>query len=181
MLDDVIDAAVLVAHDTAVAGGRVEDCGEDGGGGAGFAVGAGERRQRLGAEQRRVAGHDEQVVLGVEVEDTGGERDAGGVAGAALHPLLDELDRELRRELLLQRLRHALGPVAYDDDDSFERERDEGVDDVQEHRPPAERVEDLGGLGAHAGAFARGEDDPRQWPVLAHALTSCRARKAASG
>jgi hypothetical protein len=71
--------------------------------------------------------------------------------------------------------------VAHDDHDPFERERDKSVDDVQEHRPPAERVQDLGGLGAHAGAFARGEDDSRQWPVLAHALTSRRARDAAYG
>ena len=164
----MVDAAVLVAHDAPVSGGLIEDRSEDRGGGASLAMSTGERRQSLGAQQRRVTGHDEQVVLGVEIEHTGGERDAGGIAGAALDALLDELDRELGRELLLQRLRHALGSVAHDDDDPLQRERDERVDDVQEHRPPAQRMEDLRSLGAHARAFARGEDNCRQRAVLRH-------------
>src|SRR2546423_819670 len=104
VLDDVVDAAVLVANDTPVSGGWMEDRSEDRGGGAGLAMSTGERRQGLGAQQRRVTGHDEQVVLGVEIEHAGGERDAGGVAGAALDTLLDELDGELGRELPLPRL-----------------------------------------------------------------------------
>ena len=174
----MVDAAVLVANDAPVSGGWMEDRSEDRGGGARLAMSTGERRQGLGAQQRRVTGHDEQVVLGVEIEHTGGERDAGGVAGAALDALLDELDGELGRELLLQRLRHALGSVTHDDDDPLQRERDERVDDVQEHRPPAQRMEDLRSLGAHARAFARGEDDCRQRAVLghcAHLLPSSRS------
>ena len=54
--------------------------------------------------------------------------DAGGVAGAALHALLDELDRDVGRELLLQRLGDALGAVADDDHDPLERQRAERVD-----------------------------------------------------
>src|SRR5262249_56709802 len=106
---------------------RTEDRGEARGGGVGLAVGARERGQRLGAQERRVTGNDEQIVLGIEVEDAGRERDARSVAGAPLDALLDELDRQLRRQLLLQGLRHPLGAVADDDDDALERERDERV------------------------------------------------------
>ena len=88
---------LLVAHDAAVARRVVEPGGEQRGGGVGDAVLGGERGERLGAQQRRVAGHHEDVVLGVEVVGERGERDAHGVAGAALHALLDELDRHLGR------------------------------------------------------------------------------------
>ena len=55
--------------------------------------------------------HDE-VVFGVEiVEHARAERDAHRLAGAARRALLDELDRQLGRELLLQRLRDPLGTV----------------------------------------------------------------------
>ena len=96
------------------------------------------------------------------------ERDADRVAGAALHALLDELDRHLGDELLLERLGDPFGAVADDDDDAFERQLGERVDDVQHHRAPAQRVQHLGRAGAHPGALAGGEDDGGEGSVLAH-------------
>ena len=129
-----------------------------------------ERGERLGPQQRRVARQHEDVVLGVEVVGERGERDADGVAGAPLHALLDELDRHLGDELLLQRLGDALGAVADDDDDALERQLRERVDDVQHHRPPAQRVQHLRRRRPHARALARGEHDGGERSVLAHAL-----------
>ena len=129
---------------------------------------------RLRAHERRVAGQHEDVVLGVEiVEDR--QRDAHRVAGAALHALLDELDRHLGDELVVQRLRDALGRVADDDDDAFERQLGERVDDVQHHRTTAQRVQHLRRPRTHPRAFPRGEDDCAQGSVLPHAssLLSC--------
>ena len=97
------------------------------------------------------------------------ERDAHRVAGAALHALLDELDRHLGDELLLQRLGDALGAVADDDDDPFERQLGQRVDDVQHHRPAAQRVQHLRRARAHPRALPGGEDDGGERSVLAHA------------
>ena len=88
----------------------------------------------------------------------------------ALHPLLDELDRHLGDELLLHRLGDPFGAVPDDDDDAFQRQLRERVDDVQHHRPPAQRVEHLRRVGTHARAFAGGEDDGGERSVLVHRL-----------
>ena len=93
LLDDALDVAVGVAHDAPVARGVVDAGGEHGGRGVGEPVLGGERGERLRAQQRDVAVDDEQVVFTVEVVGERGEADAHRVAGAALHALLDELDR----------------------------------------------------------------------------------------
>ena len=123
---------------------------------------------RLRAHERRVARQHEDVVLGVEVVEDG-ERDAHRVAGAALHALLDELDRHLGDELVVQGLRDPFGRVPDHDDDALERQLRERVDDVQHHRPAAQRVQDLGRPRTHPRAFPGGEDDCAQGSVLAHA------------
>ena len=145
LLHDAVDAAAGVAHDAPVSGRVVELGGEDGGRGVGQAVLGGELGERLGPQQRGVAGEDEDVVFAVEVEAGPGEADAGRVAGAALEALLDELDRDLGGELLLDRLGHRLGAVADDDHDAGQR---------QLHQP----VERRGGSSAarRAGAAPSG-------------------------
>ena len=55
-----------------------------------------ERGDGAGPQQRRVAREHEHVVLVEVVVVEGGEADADGVAGAALHALLDELEPEPR-------------------------------------------------------------------------------------
>ena len=117
--------------------------------------------QRLGPQQGDVAGDDDQVVLEVGVVGEGGEGDADRVAGAALDGLLDELDRHVADELLLERLGDVLGGVADDDHDPLQREQLERVEHVQEHGPSAERVEHFGRGRPHAGAFTRRQHHQR--------------------
>ena len=54
------------------------------------------------------------------------------------------------------------------DDHAVQWQGDERVEEVQEHRPAAQRVQDLGRARPHAGALTRGEDDGSQWPILVH-------------
>ena len=122
-------------------------------------------------QQRVVAGQHEDVVFGVEVvERARRERHAHRVAGAALHALLDELDRNLGDELLLQRLGDALGAVADDDHDALERQLRERVDDVQHHRAAAQLVQHLGCARPHARALPGGQHDGGERSVTAHLI-----------
>ena len=52
-----------------------------------------------------------------------------------------------------------LGPVTDDHDGALDIQADEGVQDVQDHRPTADDVEGFGSLGPHARALARRQDD----------------------
>ena len=81
------------------------------------------------------------------------------VARAPLHPLLDEGDVQARRALGLHPLGDPLGLVTDDHDGALDVEADEGVQDVQDHRPPADDVEGLRAFGPHACALARRQDD----------------------
>ena len=69
--------------------------------------------------------------------------------------LLDELDRDVAGELLLQRLGDVLGGVTDHHDDALQRQPLERVEHVEEHRAAAERVQHLRRGRAHAGALAR--------------------------
>ena len=145
----------------------------------------GEHGQRLRAEQRRVGEDDEDVVLTVEVVGEGGEAHGDGVAGAALHRLLDEFDRHVGEELLLDRLGDVFGAVPDDDDDAIERERGEGVEHVQDHGAAAQRVQHLGRARPHARALAGRGHDGSEWTstltghlALASSLASGFARVA---
>ena len=72
--------------------------------------------KRLGAQQRSVAGQDDDGRVVVEVvAGDGGHADHRGVAGAALDGLLDEGDVRPCRRLLLDLLGHSLGAVPDDD------------------------------------------------------------------
>ena len=131
-----------------------------------------EHRDRLGPQERLVAGQHEDVVFGVEiVERARRERDAHRVAGAALHVLLDELDRHLGHELLLERLVDPVGAVADDDHDPFEHAQlGERVDHVEHHRPAAQLVQHLRRAGTEARALTGGEHDGGERTVRTHEL-----------
>src|SRR5205807_3347286 len=60
-----------------------------------------------------------------------------------------------------------------DHDDALEWQLRERIDDVQHHRTPAQRVQDLGGARTHPCALTRREHDGGERPVLAH---GCIAR-----
>ena len=97
-----------------------------------------------------------EVVLG-----EAGEAHRHGVAGAPLVVLLHELEAEAGA-VLHQLLGDALGAVAHDDDGPIELGGREGVEDVQDHGPPAQEVQRLGPGGPHAGSLTSRQHDGRK-------------------
>ncbi len=134
------------------------------------------RLGRVDARQR-----DRSVVLATRLEDrvevgTGHQRDVArqheDLGGGGRH------DRERRREGIASAARDVLqgehGPIGEDVDDRRDGRREDdhrppgggrglragpGVEGVGEHRPPAQRVEDLGHRRAHPRAEAGGQHD----------------------
>ena len=103
-----------------------------------------------GLEQRRVAGQDEDLV------DVVGERREGGrdgVAGAARLGLEGVVD------VVAERVADGRGRGARDDERAATGRRAAGVDDVGDHRPAGQRVEELRRARLHPRAEAGGHDD----------------------
>ncbi len=147
-LHHALHPALRVAHDAAVARRVLELHRGERGGGLRGRVRLDEARDRLGGDQRHVAVDDHDGRAAVDVARRGGD----GVPRAARLLLDGDLD--------------AVGEVAVeaalrvvDDHDAVGAgglRREQGPED---HRAPADRVEDLGERGAHARPLARGEED----------------------
>jgi hypothetical protein len=180
LLDDAHHSAGLVlgggSHHTAVAGGIVHDGTGQGGGVSVRHVCGDQLRQRLGAQQRRVAGQDEhrRVVVQVVTGD-GGHADHGCVAGAALDGLLDEADVGPRGRLFLHLLGDPFGAVTDHQHRALDVQVLECVDDVHDHGPAADHVERLGPGRTHPRALAGGEHDCRNTHVSVLSQPSRRA------
>ena len=145
MLDDPLGLTVVLADDAAVAGRVVDDAREQRRRVAVGDVGLDEFGQRLGSQERRVAGEDDddRVVVVVVVAGEGGHPDRRGVARAVLFDLLDEGDVRPRRRELLDLLGDLFGTVADDESGPFGSQPFEGMDHVEDHRPPADHVQRL--------------------------------------
>ena len=88
-------------------------------------VGGDQLLQRVGAQQRCVAGkHDDRRVVIEVIAGNGGHTDHCRVAGAALHALLDERDVRPRRRLLLHLLGHPLCAMPDDHDGAVDVDAD---------------------------------------------------------
>ena len=163
VLDDPLGLAVVLADDAAVAGGIVDDAREEGRRIAVGHMGLDEVGQRLGSQQRRVAGQDDddRLVIVVVVAGEGGHPDRGGLARAVLFDLLDEGDVGPRRRELLDLLGHLLGTVTHDEGRLFGPQAFEGVDHVEDHRPSADQVQRLGPGRPHARSLTSRKDDCR--------------------
>ena len=117
---------------------------------------ASQTRQRLGAQEGRVARDDDDVALLLFVVGEDGEPDRDGVARSPLDPLLDELEGNVG--FPLQRLDDLLRPVPDDDHDPLQPELLERPDDIEQHRPAAEGVQHLRDGRLHPRPLAGGED-----------------------
>jgi hypothetical protein len=166
LLHDALDGAVGAADDAAVAGRVGEHGRQQRHGGAGGAVIAHQGGERVGIQQRHVAGEDEDVAgeLG-----HGGEGDLDGAAGAGDLVLVDDdhLVRDAR-----DRLGDLVALVAHDDEDVPRREVARGVEHVPDERAAADAVQHLRQGRAHAGPLTRREDDDGErgvQRVLCHA------------
>jgi hypothetical protein len=149
-LDDGGDGVAGFAKDTAVARGIGEEGGENGCGGIAGFVFLEEGAKSFGADERRVAGENDDVF---RVAD-GAFGDEHGVAGAVLWLL----QNGFRTERFdgggnLFRL------VSYYRDDFFRVERQAGADDVVHKRAATGMVKDFCEAGFEASAFASGEDE----------------------
>jgi hypothetical protein len=111
-----------------------------------------ERGDRLGGDERHVAVDDEHRAVVALVQERGGGRHR--VARPTRLGLHGDLD--VRREVLLEPplrvVHHDHAPGARV---AGRRER------PQQHRPPADRVQDLRLRGPHPGSLARGEEHDR--------------------
>ena len=125
-LDDALDGAVAVADHTAVAGRVVEDRGEHRRAGG---VGVHERGDRLGGDERHVAGQDDDGAGAVDL-GCGGSDGAAGAVGLRLDRDVDVVGEDL--------LGRRVGRVDHHDVLCAGLLR--GDDRPQNHRPPAQIV-----------------------------------------
>ena len=162
LLDHPGDEPVLVADQPPVAGGLGHVRGEDRGTVAPGLVEGHQPGQRLVAEQRGVAGDDQdgRGVVQVVVDERG-HADHHRVARAPLDALLHERDVQARRAVGLDPLGDALRAVPDHDHGALDVEALEGLEDVHDHRAAADDVEGLRTFGPHARALARRQDDRR--------------------
>jgi len=144
-----------LAEDAAVAGGVGWNCGEDGHRCVLLQVEGAEGLQGLRADERHVAGEDQQV-FGWDLPGEGEvllehlER----MARAALFALHDEVDAGGDSDGA-----YVIGMVADDAVDAVGRRDGLGSgDDMQDERSPADLVEDLWALGFQPGTLAGGHD-----------------------
>ena len=120
MFDDARGLAVGLADDAAVAGRVVHHAGEQRGGVAALDVDVDEFTQRVGAQERCVAGqHEDRRLVVVVVAAERRHADRRGVAGAVLLDLLGEGDVGPTGRQLLHLLGDLFGAVADDDDRPF--------------------------------------------------------------
>ena len=115
------------------------------------------------SEAAEQAKKDEKFAPVVDVvvgED--GQGDRHRVSGAPLDVLLDELDEQAGRALLVEGLGDLLGGVAHHDHGPLDLEADQGVEDVEDHGPAAQAVQGLGQRRAHARPLPSGKHDGGQ-------------------
>ena len=167
LLDDAGHPVVLAdPQDASVAGGILHPCRQDRAGRAALSMAVHQRPDRLLAQQRRVSGEDEHVVLLAVVQVVVGQScqaDRHCVAGAPLHPLLDEPEPQpgtVLRELLGDPLRS----VPHHHDRAFELFGRQRVEHVEDHGPAAEQVQRLWSGRAHPAALPGSEDHGGQVP-----------------
>ena len=155
VFDHTFDAAVTGSDDPAVAGRIVHHRGEQGGSSTRAAVVVDQRRDVLGSQQRGIAGQDQDVTVVIVVGQPD-QSDQRRVAGPALHPLLDEVHRDVAH-VLEHGLGHPVALVAHDDRHPRGVGAGERVDHVHQHGSSAQPVQRLGARRLHPAALARGE------------------------
>ncbi len=146
-LDHALDGALRVAHHTPVAAGIVEQGGGHRRGGPRLFVGDDEPGDGPSIDERDIAAENHDGVLTVEQVDRG----AYGAAGPVGDGLDDQLDPRGQHGL-----KRPGGSV--DDYDLAGPGLQRGLHGPEQHRPPAQLVQDLGRRRAHAGSLAGGED-----------------------
>ena len=151
-LDDPEEPARGVAEDAAESGGIRQDGRAEQAGGAVVLLAAEQVGQRLRPEQRLVA-HQDQGGTAVVAQHR--PANLGGVTGSELLVLVGEQDVGL----VAQVVAHLLGGVSDHDDDGLRPGPSGGVDDVADHRLPADLVQHLGLLRLHPLPMAGGQDD----------------------
>ena len=162
VVDDPRRPPVLRAQHPRVPEGILEPGGEHGGGGVLCPMLTHEMGERGVADERRVTGQDQEVTLVEirgEVVGEPGERYRHRISCTPRLELLDELESHVLEGFSLDRLHHLVGTVADDDDHTVDRQSGESVEDVDDHRAPAQAVEGFGGAGSHPSSLACRQND----------------------
>ena len=127
-----------------------------------------ESRDRARAQQRRVAGQDQDVAVArAQFVVDRRQRHRDRVAGAELLALFDEDQVDVGAGALGERLLDPRRPVTDDHDRRAHVLLGGGVEDVEHHRSSAEVVQRLGTGRLHPRSLARGEDDDTGWTTHA--------------
>ncbi len=154
LFTDLADRAIGPANDATVAGRVGDACGEQRQRRASGRVLLDHARQQLGRQQRGVAHRHEQRA---RPRWDAGQTDANGIGSAALRRLTHRREPSASLDDCLD----LGGTVAHDHDRRRETRLCDRVEDVREHGPAREGVNDLGTSGTHSGSLAGGQDDGR--------------------
>ncbi len=150
LLDDRGHPPLRITNDAPVAAGIVQLCGQ--------------HRQAPGRSQQAAQGGGaDQRHVAVQHQHRGriGDRRGGLLHGMAGTQALG-LFGPVQVGLVGERGHHLLAFMAMHDVDARRIQPTRGGDDLRKHRLAANRLQDLGPRGAHALAFASGQDDDMQ-------------------
>ncbi|GAB4334936.1 MAG: hypothetical protein Kow0010_22210 [Dehalococcoidia bacterium] len=161
---------VAVARDPAKAAGVVERAAGECHGGRAASIE--DRLEQAGGSQRLVPVHDKDGVATTERVPAAGD----SIRRAQEVRLVDEGEVGSGKGMP-----DAVALVADDDGDRGWPKATRGIDDVNDHRGAADRVEDLGERGLHARAPAGGQHGhARPGPLISHRAAGWMRRKGAT-
>ena len=149
LLDDLLDLAVAVAHDPAVAVRVGQVCREHRDRGTARLASREEACDGLGGHERRVAREHDERSLDARQRLTRAHDRVTGTELLVLANAGDALDEGL----------DGRGAVPRDRDHPLAARRASSFDDQPDHGNTQDRVGDLGCVGLHAGPLAGGEDE----------------------
>ena len=150
-LDDGGDGASGLPQNTAVAGGVLDDGGQNGGRGVAVAVRLQKRAQRSRADERGVSRQHQHVLDAVA---DGAARHQQGVSRAMLRLLQDCLDAQR-----LKRCTHVVCLMTHNGEDFLGAQRLAGTNHMLHERSATRAVQHFGAVRPQPRPFSRSQDD----------------------
>ena len=120
-------------------------------------MGAHQRSQGGGPQERGIAREDDDVAIVGVLLGEGGEGHQEGIPGSPLHVLLDEVEVQAGRWLLSDGLGPPRPTVADDHHGPLQVQLGQGEQDMHHHGPAAQPMQGFGALRMHARPLPRGQ------------------------